>query len=141
MTAAALLATATMALGQKTVRLTLDEAIAFARENNPTFLSTQNDEAATDWAVREAVSNLFVPSLTASAAASYRSPGLSRIGTINTGGVEQGALYTSFYQLQARYTLDGNTLFGVREGLNNPILGGTRSVAVRRSGYEGLSER
>ena len=27
------------------------------------------------------------------------------------------------------------------EGLNNPILGGTRSVAVRRSGYEGLSER
>ena len=26
-----------------------------------------------------------------------------------------------------------------REGLNNPILGGTRSVAVRRSGYEGLS--
>ena len=28
-----------------------------------------------------------------------------------------------------------------REGLNNPILGGTRSVAVRRSGYEGLSER
>ena len=29
----------------------------------------------------------------------------------------------------------------VREGLNNPILGGTRSVAVRRSGYEGLSER
>ena len=30
---------------------------------------------------------------------------------------------------------------GAREGLNNPILGGTRSVAVRRSGYEGLSER
>ena len=29
----------------------------------------------------------------------------------------------------------------VTEGLNNPILGGTRSVAVRRSGYEGLSER
>ena len=28
-----------------------------------------------------------------------------------------------------------------KEGLNNPILGGTRSVAVRRSGYEGLSER
>ena len=30
---------------------------------------------------------------------------------------------------------------GLGEGLNNPILGGTRSVAVRRSGYEGLSER
>ena len=113
MTAAALFATATTALGQETVRLTLDEAIDFARENNPTFLTTQNDEAATDWAVREAVSNLFVPSFTAFGSASYRSPGLSRIGTINTGGVEQGALYTSFYQLQARYTLDANTLFGV----------------------------
>ena len=37
-------------------------------------------------------------------------------------------------------------LLGSREGLNNPILGGTRSVVgsytlVRRSGYEGLSER
>jgi outer membrane protein len=110
---AALLATAATVSGQETVRLTLDEAIDYARENNPTFLTTQNDEAATDWAVREAVSNLFIPSVTASGSASYRSPGLSRIGTINTGGVEQGALYTSFYQLQARYTLDGNTLFGV----------------------------
>ena len=113
MTAAALLATAAMALGQETVRLTLDEAIELARENNPTFLTTQNDEAAADWGVREAVSNLLVPSVTAFGQASYRSPGLSRIGTINTGGVDQGALYTSFYQLQARYTLDGNTLFGV----------------------------
>ena len=113
MTAGALLATAAMALGQETVRLTLDGAIDLARENNPTFLTTQNNEAAADWAVREAISSLLVPSVTALGAASYRSPGLSRIGTINTGGVEQGALYTSFYQLQARYTLDGNTLFGV----------------------------
>ena len=113
MTAGALLATAAMASGQETVLLTLDGAIDLARENNPTFRTTQNNEAAADWGVREAISNLLVPSVTALGAASYRSPGLSRIGTINTGGVEQGALYTSFYQLQARYTLDGNTLFGV----------------------------
>jgi outer membrane protein len=113
MTAAALLATAAMALGQQTTRLTLDEAIDFARENNPTFLMTQNDEAATDWAVREAVSNLFIPSVNAFGSASYRSPGLSRIGTINTGGTAQGALYSSNYALQASYTLNGNTLFGV----------------------------
>ncbi len=112
MTAASLLATVTMALGQETVRLTLDEAIDFARENNPTFLTTQNDEAQADWAVREATSNLFIPSVTAFGQARYRSPGLSRIGTINTGGVEQGAQYTSFYQLRATYTLNGNTLFG-----------------------------
>ncbi len=113
LTAVALLATAAMALGQEPVRLTLDEAIDLARENNAIFLTTQNDEAAADWAVREAVSNLLVPSLTAFGAAVYRAPGLSRIGTINTGGIGQGALYTSFYQLQASYTLNGNTLFGV----------------------------
>ena len=112
-TAGALLATAAVALGQETTRLTLDEAIDLARENNPTFLTTQNNEAAADWGVREATSRLFLPSLDAFVQARYRSPGLSRIGTINTGGVDQGAQYTSFYQLQASYTLNGNTLFGV----------------------------
>ena len=113
LTAAALLATAAMVMGQETVRLTLDEAIDLARENNPTFLTTQNDEAAADWGVREATSNLLLPSVTAFGQAGYRSPGLSRIGTINTGGVAQGAQYTSFYRLLATYTLNGNTLFGL----------------------------
>ena len=48
LTAAVFLATAAMALGQETVSLTLDEAIELARENNPTFLSTQNNEAQFD---------------------------------------------------------------------------------------------
>ncbi len=113
MTAGALLATAAMSLGQETVRLTLDEAIDLARQNNPRFLSTQNNEAAADWGVREAVSNLFVPSLSASGSATYRAPGESRIGTINTGVLEQGALYYSNYSLRATYNLNGNTLFGV----------------------------
>ena len=113
MTAAALLATAAVALGQETVRLTLDEAIDLARENNPTFLTTQNDEAAADWGVREAVSNLIFPSVSAFGQLGHRSPGLDRIGTINTGGAAQGAQYTSFYQFRATYTLSGNTLFGL----------------------------
>ena len=113
MTASALLATAAMALGQESVLLTLDEAIDLARQNNPTFLRTQNNEAAADWGVRQAVSNLFVPSFTASASATYRAPGESRIGTINTGVIEQGALYYSSYSLRATYSLNGNTLFGV----------------------------
>ena len=113
MTAVALLATAAMVRGQETVRLTLDEAIDLARENNPTFLTTQNNEAAADWGVREATSSLLLPSLTANAQGSYQSPGIQRIGTINTGGADQGALFTSFYQLQATYTLSGNTVFGL----------------------------
>jgi len=113
LTAAALLATAAMALGQEPVRLTLDEAIDLARENNPTFLRTQNNEAQADWGVREATSNLFIPSLTANGFATYRAPGESRIGTINTGVLEQGALYYSNYRLRATYELNGNTLFGL----------------------------
>jgi outer membrane protein TolC len=113
LTAAALLATAALALGQEAPRLTLDEAIELARGNNPTFLTTQNNEAAADWGVRAAMSNLIVPSLTASGFATYRSPGINRIGTITTGSVGQGALYGSQYSLDLNYTLDGNTLFGL----------------------------
>jgi outer membrane protein TolC len=113
MTAAALMATAMMAFGQETVRLTLEGAVDLARENNPIFLTTQNDEAASDWAMREAVSNLFIPTVTAFGQLGYRAPGVSRTGTITTGGVDQGSQYTSFYQLGASYTFDGNTLFGV----------------------------
>ena len=114
MTAGALLATAAMSLGQEPVRLTLDEAIDLARQNNPTFLSTQNNEAAADWGVREAVSNLFVPSLTATGFAQRRSPGIDLLGgAFAIGGVEQGASYRSGYTLTARYALNGNTIFGV----------------------------
>ncbi len=113
LTAAAFLATASMALGQETVRLTLDEAIDLARENNPTFLKTQNNEAGFDWGVRQAVSNLLVPSLNASGGLSYRAPGINRIGTITTGSSGQGALYGSGWGLSASYRLNGNTLFGV----------------------------
>jgi hypothetical protein len=102
MTAAAPLATAAMALGKETARITLDEAIELSRENNPTFLTTQNDEAAADWGVREAVSNLIVPSVTAFGQLGYRSPGLGRIGTINTGGVGQGRNTRPFIYFKRR---------------------------------------
>ncbi len=130
LTAAALLATAAMALGQESVRLTLDGAIDLARENNPTFLRTQNNEAAVDWGVREATSNLFVPSLTANAGATYRAPGQSRIGTINTGVIEQGALYYSNYNISARYSLNGNTVFGLSSAKaeQNAARAGTRAA-------------
>lgn len=113
LTAAVFLATAAMALGQETVSLTLDEAIELARENNPTFLSTQNNEAQFDWGVRQATSNLILPSFTANASATYQAPGESRIGTINTGGVERGALYYSSFSIGGSYTLNGNTVFGL----------------------------
>ena len=130
MTAAALMATAMMALGQETVQLTLDGAIDLARQNNPTFLATQNDEAAFDWAMREAVTNLLVPQLSAFGQLRYRAPGVSRTGTITTGGVDQGAQYTSFYRLAATYTLDSNTLFGVPSAKADRSAAHARTVAA-----------
>ncbi len=119
LTAAAFLETAEMAMGQETVRLTLDEAIELARENNPAFLQTQNNEAQFDWGVRQATSNLFVPSLTASGGLSYRAPGINRIGTITTGSSGQGAQYGSRWGLSLGYSLNGNTLFGLSSAKAN----------------------
>ena len=45
--------------------LTLAEAIALAKRNNPTFLSTQNDQPSANWQVRESYAQ-FVPSVTTS---------------------------------------------------------------------------
>ena len=103
--------TATLALGQQPQVLTLGEAIELARRNNPIFLSTQNDEAAANWAVRSAYSRLFVPDVTVFSQLQYRAPGVQRIGTINTGGVEQGALFTSFYSLNMNWQLNGTRWF------------------------------
>ncbi|GMR13745.1 MAG: hypothetical protein BMS9Abin29_1961 [Gemmatimonadota bacterium] len=103
--------TASMALAQEPQVLTLAEAIELARKNNPTFLSTQNDEAAASWAVREAYSRLFVPDLTFFSQVQYRAPGVQRIGTINTGGVDQGALFTSFYSLNLNWQFNGTRWF------------------------------
>ena len=61
--------------------LTLEDAVDLARRNNPGFLSTQNDQAATDWAVREAYGAL-IPTVNASTNAGYRGAGEVRVGTI-----------------------------------------------------------
>jgi outer membrane protein len=128
--AAATMATALMAMGQETTRLTLDDAIELARRNNPTFLQTQNDEGAADWAVREAYTSLFLPSLSGFGTAQYVAPGQQRIGTITTGGVEQGALFTSFYSLNLNYSLSGNTLFGLGSARADRKAARARTIAA-----------
>ena len=59
-----------------------------------------------------------------------------------TRSEERSSKYFNGDQISVKNGQPNRTLQNYfREGLNNPILGGTRSVAVRRSGYEGLSER
>lgn len=109
--AAALFMTAATALGQERP-ITLGQAIDLARQNNPIYLSIKNDEAPADWAVRQSTSDLFLPQANLFASATRRSPGVQRVGTINTGGADQGALFTSFWQFRLSYSLDGTTWFG-----------------------------
>jgi outer membrane protein TolC len=111
--AAATMATALMAVGQESTRLSLAEAIDLAKRNNPLYLQTQNDEGAADWAVRQAYSTVFLPTASVTGQASFEAPGEQRIGTIVTGTAAQGALYQSFYSLNLNYQLSGSNLFGL----------------------------
>lgn len=91
--------------------LTLDEAIDLARRNNPGFLSTQNDQASADWAVREAY-GAYLPSLSANAGGGYRGTGQVRVGTITLDDQVTDYLLSN-YNVGFNWRLDGNTIFGV----------------------------
>ena len=102
---------ASSVLGQQTpASLTLEDAISLAKTNNPTFLSTQNDQAAADWQVREAYAQ-FLPSLRASMSGTWQEAGSQRFGTVefqqNTDWLYSG------YSLNFGMTIDGNTIFGI----------------------------
>ena len=114
MGALVLLALAMTALVAQEVpnQLTLEDAIRLAKENNPTFLSTQNDVGTADWQVREAY-GAFLPTVNAFGSAGYTEAGSQRIGTLDFG-VQSTDWYSSNYSLSASWTLNGNTLFGVQ---------------------------
>lgn len=99
-------------VGQQAPReLTLEEAIALAKANNPTFLSTQNDEAEAKWRVREAWGR-FVPSVTANGSGAWQQEGVQRIGSLVFAD-QITDWYFSNYSLNLGFTLSGNTIFGV----------------------------
>jgi outer membrane protein len=92
-------------------RLTLEEAIRLAKENNPTFRSVANDRAAADWQVREAVS-AFLPTANANGTLNWTEGGAQRFGTVDLG-VSGTDWYQSRYNLNLNWQLNGNTIFGV----------------------------
>jgi outer membrane protein len=110
--ATALMGAATALVGQEVpTRLTLLEAINVAKENNPTFLSAENDQVAAEWGVREAVA-AFLPTASANGSASYTEAGVQRIGTLDFGA-QSTDWYSSSYSLSLNWTLNGNTIFGL----------------------------
>jgi outer membrane protein len=103
---------ATGVLGQQGPdELTLEEAIALAKTNNPTFLSTQNDQASANWQVREAYAS-FIPSVRVSGFGSWQEAGAQRFGTIVFEDQITDWAFSG-YNVNFGMTIDGNTIFGI----------------------------
>ncbi|HEU5049125.1 MAG TPA: TolC family protein [Gemmatimonadales bacterium] len=90
--------------------LTLGEAIAQARANSPAYRQTLNNAGPARWAVRNATSNLFLPTASATAGFGYTGAGSSQFG--GTEFRQSSPSYNSNYSVGLNWRLDGNTLTG-----------------------------
>jgi outer membrane protein len=103
--------------GQDIATLTLEEAIALARRNNPEYLSQANDISVADWAVRDAYGSLL-PGATVSTTYGYQAAGQQRFGTFTGSELGLGTTtdyYTSSYNLGVSYRLSGSSLLAPRQ--------------------------
>ncbi len=102
-------------------QLSLEDAIALARRNNPDFLAQKNDAAVADWAVREAYGNLL-PGASASTSFSYQASGTPRFGIFSgsdLGLSNTPSYYSSDYFLGLTYGLSGASLVAPRREKSN----------------------
>ncbi len=88
--------------------LGLDEAVQLAERSNPAYRQVANDRGAAVWDVRNAYSELFMPSLTASGGFNYRGAG-SQTFLAQEFNQESGTIGSS-YSLGLSWQLSGATL-------------------------------
>lgn len=105
---------ATQVAAQETLpaRLSLEEAIALARRNNPDFQAQRNDAGVAEWAVRAAYGDLL-PGASASGSLGYQASGTPRFGIFSSSDFGLGstpAYYSSDYFLGLNYSLSGSNL-------------------------------
>jgi outer membrane protein len=113
----------TFAGGQEPVPvgLSLDEAIAIAKRNSPSFQSTRNNEEVADWTIRAAYGSLL-PSASASSGFSWQGPGEQRFGSVTLGQLgfrNQPSYYFSSYSVGLNYALDGRTFLALPQARVN----------------------
>jgi outer membrane protein TolC len=92
-------------------QMTLEDAIGLAKANNPTFLSTQNDEPAAGWRVREAYAQ-FLPRVSTGISGTWQAAGEQRFGTVILAQQNTDWVYSG-YGINLNMTIDGNTIFGI----------------------------
>ena len=68
-------ATAQQATPKTPASLSLADAIAIGRDQNPAYRQTLNNRGPAAWGVRGAYSSLLIPSVTTAAGMSYTGPG------------------------------------------------------------------
>jgi outer membrane protein len=109
--------------------LTLEQAVATARERNPDMLMQRNDVRSTRAALRAARFD-FLPSADVSAGLGYQAPGEQRFGAVQ---LEQSSppYYSSSYSLGIGYRLDGQKLMEPAIARAND-----RATRERIEGYE-----
>lgn len=91
--------------------LTLEQAVAAARENNPDMQAQRNDTRATQAAIRNARAD-FLPSASLSAGFGYTAPGVQRFGAEVFG--ERPEYYDSDWRVGLSYDLSGAKLLQPR---------------------------
>ena len=110
LTTIALLSTASVAAAQQPVpaRLSLQDALAVAREHNPTYRQALNNRGPAAWANRNAFANLVIPTATAFGGLGYSGTGSQRFLTSNFS--QSYATVSSNYQVNLDWTVSGATL-------------------------------
>jgi outer membrane protein len=96
--------------------LTLEEAIAIARRNNPTFLQTSNGLRTADMQVRAAYGALL-PSANTSFSTRYQQGGTQFVQGVQIGG--SGDTKQSSYSLGLNYSINGAALYAPRAARAN----------------------
>lgn len=91
--------------------LTVEEAVAAARENNPEMLTQRNDAVTAQAAVRQSRAD-FIPSASASTGVGYTGPGVQRFGSEVFG--ERPDYYSSNWSVGLSYQLSGAKLMQPR---------------------------
>lgn len=87
--------------------LSLPEAVALARTQNPTYLQQRNDVGVARWTVRSAYAD-FLPSASVGTSFGYQAAGQRRVGSVEFG--EQPAIYSSGYNLGLQLDVSGAKL-------------------------------
>jgi len=88
--------------------LSLADAIAIARDQNPAYRQALNNRGPAAWGVRNAYSSLLIPNVTTAAGMSYTGAGSQRFLTSNFS--QSVSTVSSFYDLSLSWQLSGTTL-------------------------------